>query len=302
MNIFDPHITGSMSVSASAQIEGDLTVLGTIYGSAQISGQVDSAISASHAAQYLLTSSFEAYTGSLATTGSNTFIGDQTISGSLLPQGTLTHDLGSDGQRWRDIYLAGNTINLGGTKITKNDSGNVEIKDSSDNLKKIVASEIELGTGASKKVLRVSNGKLKLTDDANSKEEEAQLSGSFTGSFVGDGSRIVNVPASAVQGLSLNRISDGAVTASIGNGKMTLNANFEPDLTDTRDLGSPTKQWRDLFLSSGSLYINGQQVISTTGNELRITTDEGESIKIIETASDTITLQTENGDITILSL
>ena len=301
MNIFDPHITGSMSVSASAQIEGDLTVLGTIYGSAQISGQVDSAISASHAAQYLLTSSFEAYTGSLATTGSNTFIGDQTISGSLLPQGTLTHDLGSDGQRWRDIYLAGNTINLGGTKITKNDSGNVEIKDSSDNLKKIVASEIELGTGASKKVLRVSNGKLKLTDDANSKEEEAQLSGSFTGSFVGDGSRIVNVPASAVQGLSLNRISDGAVTASIGNGKMTLNANFEPDLTDTRDLGSPTKQWRDLFLSSGSLYINGQQVISTTGNELRITTDEGESIKIIETASDTITLQTENGDITLTS-
>ena len=127
------------------------------------------------------------------------------------------------------------------------------------------------------------------------------LSGSFTGSFVGDGSRITNVPASAVQGLSLNRIADGAVTASIGNGKMILNANFEPDLTDTRDLGSPTKQWRDLFLSSGSLYINGQQVLSTTGNELRITTDDGESIKIIETGSDTITLQTENGDITLTS-
>ena len=30
MNIFDPHITGSLSVSASAHIEGDLTVLGTI--------------------------------------------------------------------------------------------------------------------------------------------------------------------------------------------------------------------------------------------------------------------------------
>jgi chromosome segregation ATPase len=301
MNIFDPHITGSMSVSASAQIEGDLTVLGTIYGSAQISGQVDSATSASHAAQYLLTSSFEAYTGSLATTGSNTFIGDQTISGSLLPQGTLTHDLGSDGQRWRDIYLAGNTINLGGTKITKNDDGDVEVKDSSNNLKKIVASEIEIGSGDSKKILKIDNGKFKLMDSGDTKDEVAALSGSFTGSFVGDGSRLVNVPASAVQGLSLNRISDGEVTASIGNGKMTLNANFEPDLTDTRDLGSPTKQWRDLFLSSGSLYINGQQVISTTGNELRITTDEGESIKIIETASDTITLQTENGDITLTS-
>jgi len=301
MKIFDPHITGSLNVSASANIQGDLIVSGTIYGSAQITGQVDDAVSASHAASYLLTSSFESYTGSVAITGSNTFIGDQTISGSLLPQGTLTHDLGSDSQRWRDIYLAGNTINLGGTKITKNDDGDVEVKDSSNNLKKIVASEIEIGSGNSKKVLKVDNGKFKLMDSADTKDEAAALSGSFTGSFVGDGSRLVNVPASAVQGLSLNKIADGAVTASIGNGKMTLNANFEPDLTDTRDLGSPTKQWRDLFLSSGSLYINGQQVLSTTGNELRVTTDEGESIKILETGSDTITLQTENGDITLTS-
>ena len=46
MNIFDPHITGSLSVSASAHIEGDLTVLGTIRGDAQITGEVDNAISA----------------------------------------------------------------------------------------------------------------------------------------------------------------------------------------------------------------------------------------------------------------
>jgi len=222
MKIFDPHITGSLNVSASANIQGDLIVSGTIYGSAQITGQVDDAVSASHAASYLLTSSFESYTGSVAITGSNTFIGDQTISGSLLPQGTLTHDLGSDSQRWRDIYLAGNTINLGGTKITKNDDGDVEVKDSSNNLKKIVASEIEIGSGNSKKVLKVDNGKFKLMDSADTKDEAAALSGSFTGSFVGDGSRLVNVPASAVQGLSLNKIADGAVTASIGNGKMTL--------------------------------------------------------------------------------
>ena len=79
MNIFDPHITGSLSVSASAHIEGDLTVLGTIRGDAQITGEVDSAISASHAASYLLTSSFEGVSGSFAITGSNNFKGDQTI-------------------------------------------------------------------------------------------------------------------------------------------------------------------------------------------------------------------------------
>jgi hypothetical protein len=75
MNIFDPHVTGSLSVSGSAEISGDLTVLGTI--NATISGTTSNAISASHAANYTLTSSFGSFTSSY-TTGSFTgsFIGD----------------------------------------------------------------------------------------------------------------------------------------------------------------------------------------------------------------------------------
>jgi hypothetical protein len=75
MNIFDPLISGSLSVSGSGNISGDLTVLGTI--NATISGTTSNAISASHAASYTLTSSFEAFTSSY-TTGSFTgsFIGN----------------------------------------------------------------------------------------------------------------------------------------------------------------------------------------------------------------------------------
>jgi len=36
MKIFDAHISGSLSVSSSAHIEGDLTVLGTLF--ATVSG------------------------------------------------------------------------------------------------------------------------------------------------------------------------------------------------------------------------------------------------------------------------
>ncbi len=301
MNIFDPHISGSLSVSASAHIEGDLTVLGTIRGNAEITGEVENAVSASHAASYLLTSSFEGVSGSFAITGSNNFKGNQTISGSLLPEGTLVHDLGSDSQRWKDIYLAGNTIDIGGTKISKNSDGNIQLHDSGNTLKKLIASEIELGHGANKKVLKVSNGRLKLMATNDSDEELAQLSGSFSGSFSGDGSGLVNVPASGVTGLSLDTISSGSNSLVMGRDVLVSNVSILPNITDKIDLGSPDKQWRDLFLSSGSLYINGQQVISTTGNELRITTDEGESIKIIETESDTVTLQTEDGDITLTS-
>ena len=301
MNIFDPHITGSLSVSASAEIQGDLTVQGTIYGTAQIDGSVDNAISASHAASYLLTSSFNDYKNTAATTGSNVFIGDQTISGSLLPQGTLTHDLGSDTKRWNDIYLAGSTIDLGGTKITKNSDGDVQLHDSGNTLKRLIASEIELGHGSNKKVLKVNNGRLKLMATNDSDEELAQLSGSFTGSFRGDGSGLINVPASGVTGLSLDRIASTTATASISSDSLITNVSIIPSITNTIDLGAPDKEWRDLYLSSGSLYINGQQVLSTTGTELRVTTDGGESIKILETGSDTITLQTADGDITLTS-
>ena len=44
------------------------------------------------------------------------------VSGNFLPSANITYDLGSDTLRWRDIYLAGNTINLGGMTL-KNDGG-----------------------------------------------------------------------------------------------------------------------------------------------------------------------------------
>ena len=83
------------------------------------------------------------------------------------------------------------------------------------------------------------------------------------------------------------------------SGNQIVSGNILPAVTDTYDLGATGAQWRDLFLSSGSLYINGVQVLSTDGSDMLIQTDAGESFKILETANDTITLETANGDITI---
>ena len=80
---------------------------------------------------------------------------------------------------------------------------------------------------------------------------------------------------------------------------MTNDGHILPALHNTYDLGSTTKFWRDLYLSSGSLYINGIQVLSTDGTDLTFRTDAGESVKILETGNDTITLETVNGDITL---
>jgi hypothetical protein len=80
-------------------------------------------------------------------------------------------------------------------------------------------------------------------------------------------------------------------------GTQTHSGSILPAVDNTYDLGSATYQWRDVYVSSGSLYIDGSKVLSSTTNELQITTDIGQSIKILEAGSDNITLQSADGNI-----
>jgi hypothetical protein len=97
---------------------------GITLGNLTISGSTQNATSASHAASYLLTSSFNTYSGNtntiigtLATTGSNLFKGNQTISGSIIPAVDNTYDLGSSTYQFRDLYLSSASLYIDGTKV-----------------------------------------------------------------------------------------------------------------------------------------------------------------------------------------
>ena len=48
--------------------------------------------------------------------------GDLNITGDILPFSCNVYDLGSSNYRWRDLYLSGNTIDLGGTRISRNNA------------------------------------------------------------------------------------------------------------------------------------------------------------------------------------
>jgi hypothetical protein len=55
----------------------------------------------------------------------------------------------------------------------------------------------------------------------------AGASGSFSGSFAGDGSQLTNIPASGIVGLNLNQISSGSVSASISpDSGLQVNTNI----------------------------------------------------------------------------
>jgi hypothetical protein len=166
MNIFDPLITGSLSVSGSGEISGDLTVLGTI--NATISGTTSNALTASEAPRYTLTSSFETFTssivsktGSYATTGSNLFKGTQTHSGSIIPSVDNTYDLGSPDYQWRDVYISSGSLYIDGTKVLSSTAQELTITTDNGQSLKILE-----GTTDSI-VLQVADGDIELKSSAD---------------------------------------------------------------------------------------------------------------------------------------
>ncbi len=84
-------------------------------------------------------------------------------------------------------------------------------------------------------------------------------------------------------------------------GAQTHSGSILPSVDNTYDLGSAEYQWRDVYISSGSLYIDGTKVLSSTTQELTITTDNGQSLKILEGTTDSIVIQTADGDIELKS-
>ena len=89
--------------------------------------------------------------------------------------------------------------------------------------------------------------------------------------------------------------------SNLFKGSQTISGSIIPSVDNTYDLGSSTYQWRDVYISSGSLYIDGTKVLGSTSQELTITTDTGQSIKILEGGSDSIILQSADGDIELKS-
>jgi hypothetical protein len=130
----------------------------------------------------------EVKTGSLATTGSNTFVGNQTVSGSLIPAVNIAYDLGSSSNRWKDLYLSGSTIYLGET-ILSAVTGGIAVKDISGNYQNIIGSALQI-SGAATMLMDTASGMIKIMGMgvSSSSHMPVEFSGSFSGSFFGTSS------------------------------------------------------------------------------------------------------------------
>ena len=100
---------------------------------------------------------------------------DISIEGNIVPTANITYDLGTSSNRFKDLYLSGNTINLGTTAISVTSDNEIDFSDSANTSvkRKLVVDEIELGTGNDKVVLRKGDdGKLKSVSKNRSTKAE----------------------------------------------------------------------------------------------------------------------------------
>jgi len=159
----------------------------------------------------------------------NPFInGTNHISAShhLVPLTNETYDLGSSTKRWRDLYLSGSTIDLGGTIITRDNNGDINFKDSNTlALKRVVVDELQIGSGENARKLKLENGKVKVTSkaDADRVEDLALPTGIVSGS-----SQVVlsSVNGYSTYSSSVQTYTDAKITALSSSADTHLDAKI----------------------------------------------------------------------------
>jgi hypothetical protein len=156
-------------------------------------------------------------------------IGATTVSGHLIPDTNITYDLGSSTNRFRDIYLDGTTINLGGTELKKNDAGDIEFKSGS-NFKKLVISELEFDDGTNRKKFKIDSGRIKSFDSSGVSDTADKISlSSNTTDDLGEGS--TNLYFTTARARGAISVSGNALSYNSSTGVLTANYEESPSFT-----------------------------------------------------------------------
>lgn len=78
------------------------------------------------------------------------------VDGNILPDTTETYDLGSTSKRWRSLFLAGDTIDIGGSTISSDGTGTINISATGATLP--LNSNVEISSGINKVLALADDG------------------------------------------------------------------------------------------------------------------------------------------------
>ena len=90
-------------------------------------------------------------------------------------------------------------------------------------------------------------------------------------------------------------------TVSLALDYENLTGNLVPSANNTYSLGTASNVWKDVFVGPGSLYVNGQQVISDNSGTIQISADSGQNISIVTSGAGSVELTSGSGVIEMKS-
>ena len=82
--------------------------------------------------------------------------------------------------------------------------------------------------------------------------------------------------------------TDARVQTFLGGG--SLSGHIIPNADVTYDLGSTSKQWGDIYVGPGSLYVNGQQVVSDNSGTITVSADADQNVSVQTSGSGDVEL------------
>jgi hypothetical protein len=189
------------------------------------------------------------------------------VTTNINPNINNTLDIGTNSLRWRDVYV-GNSIRLGQQLITANtDSFNISNLNVQAN---ILSGNISVTSNIASNNLSVSNNitvaninvtasvNSNLRPQSNNTFDLGNTANRWRTLFVGNATVTSNISAP-----NLN-VSTDLTTANLTVSQF-VRGNLIPEGQEIYDLGTPTRRWRDLFLSGNSLSL-GDVTITSDGS------------------------------------
>ena len=82
-------------------------------------------------------------------------------------------------------------------------------------------------------------------------------------------------------------------------GNVTITGDIVPTSDNIYSLGSPTMQWKDVFVGPGSLYVNGVEVIHSTEQSMNFTADTDQNMRITTTGAGVLQLGSSSTNVNI---
>lgn len=158
--------------------------------------------------------------GDISVSGYSLFQSNVLVSGHIFPRSNEVYDIGSCNFRFRDLFLSGNTIDIGGVKIKRNDNAtSITILDSSNTVASTTQSMVTLsnyGIGR----LMTSNGYIGINNSNPTKSLDVQGDINFNGQLFQN-----NLPFVGSRWSSNNTGSN----ISYSSGRVAVGSNVFPE-------------------------------------------------------------------------